>query len=239
MGLGRIRSRALPIELSVLIVLVFAPSTRAIESAPVRLPSAGELVSSRAAVRAAPSSRARLVRVLHQFQWSGQFQVVLAVRARQGKDGRWWYELSLPGRPNGQRGWVRSDLVHLHPVSTRIVVHLGARRIEVRRIVGGKLLLSSVVAVGKAGAETPLGRNFYVQARHIPDDPFYGPFVLVTSAYSKLSDWPGDGLAGIHGTNQPGLLGQAVSHGCVRVANSVASALERLAPLGTPVDFVS
>jgi lipoprotein-anchoring transpeptidase ErfK/SrfK len=133
---------------------------------------------------------------------------------------------------------VRSDLLDLRPVSNRIVVHVAARRIEVRRIVGNKLLVDSVVAVGKPGAETPLGRNFYVEARYVPADPFYGTFVLVTSAYSKVSDWPGDGLAGIHGTNQPGLLGQAVSHGCVRVDNSVASALERLAPLGTPVDLV-
>ena len=238
MGLGRIRSRTLPMGLSVLVALVFAASTRATELAPVRLPAAGELVSSRAAVRAAPSPRARLVRLLSKFSSGGQFQVVLAVGARRGTDGRWWYELSLPGRPNGQRGWVRSDLLDLRPVSTRIVVHVVARRLEVRRIVGNKLLLSSVVAVGKAGAETPLGRNFYVQARYVPDDPFYGPFVLVTSAYSKLSDWPGDGLAGIHGTNRPGLLGQAVSHGCVRVANSVSAALEQLAPLGTPVDLL-
>ncbi len=61
----------------------------------------------------------------------------------------------------------------------------------------------AVVAVGKPGAETPLGRDFYVQGRYVSDDPFFGPFVLVTSAYSRLSDWPGGGLAGIHGTNQP------------------------------------
>jgi hypothetical protein len=234
--MGHVRTRALSIGLSVLFALAFASSTRA-ESAPVRLPAAGELVSSRAAVRAAPSSRARLVRVLHQFR-SGQFRVVLAVGARRGTDGRWWYELSLPGRPNGQRGWVRGDLLDLRPVSNRVVVQVAARRIEVRRIVGNQLLLNAVVAVGKPGAETPLGRNFYVEGRYVPADPFYGTFVLVTSAYSRLSDWPGDGLAGIHGTNQPGLLGQAVSHGCVRVSNSVASALERLAPLGTPVDLL-
>jgi lipoprotein-anchoring transpeptidase ErfK/SrfK len=83
-----------------------------------------------------------------------------------------------------------------------------------------------------------LGRDFFVQGRYLPGDPFFGPFVLVTSAYSKLSDWPGGGLAGIHGTDQPGLLGQAVSHGCVRVSNAVALELERLAPLGTPVDLL-
>jgi lipoprotein-anchoring transpeptidase ErfK/SrfK len=48
----------------------------------------------------------------------------------------------------------------------------------------------------------------------------------------------GSGLAGIHGTNRPDLLGQAVSHGCVRVANPVDRALARLAPLGTPIDLL-
>ena len=215
-----------------------AATASALARPQLQLPAAGELLASRAAVRAAPNSDARLVRILHQLRGGHQFQVVLAVAARRGPDGHSWYQLSLPGRPNGQRGWVRGDLLDLHPVKDRIIVHLAARRLEVRRIDDNKLLLSSTVAVGKPGAETPLGRDFFVQARYYPTDPFYGPFVLVTSAYSKLSDWPGGGLAGIHGTNQPNLLGQAVSHGCVRVPNSVAEALERLAPLGTPIDLL-
>ena len=238
MGFESVRGRTFLIGLCLLVALVVVPFTPATASSRVPLPASGELVSSRAAVRAAPASHAHLVRVLHQFRVGGQFQVVLAVAARRGRDGFWWYELSLPGRPNGQRGWVRGDLVDLRPVVNRIVVHVGARRIEVRRVADNRLLLSGVVAVGKPGAETPLGHDFYVQGRYFPDDPFFGPFVLVTSAYSKLSDWPGGGLAGIHGTSLPGLLGQAVSHGCVRVANSVALALERLAPLGTPVDLL-
>jgi hypothetical protein len=218
--------------------LVVVPASQATSVEHVRLPAAGELVSSNAAVRAAPASHARRVRLLHRLGPDGQFRVVLAVAARRGSDGVWWYELSLPGRPNGQRGWVRGDLVDLRPVANRIVVHVTTRRLEVHRIVGNVLLLSTVAAVGRPAAPTPLGRDFFVQGRYIPDDPFFGPFVLVTSAYSKLSDWPGGGLAGIHGTDQPGLLGQAVSHGCVRVSNAVALELERLAPLGTPVDLL-
>ena len=204
----------------------------------MRMPAAGELLASRVAVRVAPSPHARLIRVLHQFQADAQFEIVLAVRAEVGSDGAWWYELSLPGRPNGQRGWARGDLLDLSPVRNRIVVYIHARRIEVRRISDGKLLLGATVAVGKPGAETPTGRDFYVRARFVPSDPFFGAFVLETSAYSKLSDWPGGGLAGIHGTDRPELLGQAVSHGCVRVSNAVARALERLAPLGTLVDLL-
>jgi lipoprotein-anchoring transpeptidase ErfK/SrfK len=175
---------------------------------------------------------------MHQFRADSQFQIILAVGARHGTDGRWWYQLSLPGRPNGQRGWVRGDLVDLHSVQNRIVVHVAARTIEVRRVDDEKLLLRGVVAVGKPGAETPIGRDFYVQARFASSDPFYGPFVLETSAYSKLSEWPGGGLAGIHGTDRPDLLGQAVSYGCVRVSNAVDRSLARLAPLGTPIDLV-
>jgi hypothetical protein len=119
-----------------------------------------------------------------------------------------------------------------------IVVRVAARTIEVRRIADHRLLLRSVVAVGRPGAETPIGRNFYVQARFTSDDPFFGPFVLETSAYSRLSEWPGGGLAGIHGTDRPDLLGRAVSHGCIRVSNAVARSLERLAPLGTPIDLL-
>jgi hypothetical protein len=204
----------------------------------VRLPAAGELVVSRVSVRAAPDAHARVLRVLHQFGPDAQFEIVLAVAARRGDDGGWWYELSLPSRPNGQRGWVRSDLVDLRPVTTRIVVWVRARRLEVVRVSDDRVLLRTVVAVGKRGAETPIGRDFYVQARFLPDDPFFGPFVLETTAYSKLSDWPGGGFAGIHGTDRPDLLGRAVSHGCVRVSNRVARALERLAPLGTPVDLL-
>jgi lipoprotein-anchoring transpeptidase ErfK/SrfK len=205
---------------------------------PVALPATGELVSSHLAVRAAPGSQARLLRVLHQFRQDGQFDVVLAVRAQRAADGAWWYELSLPGRPNGQRGWVRGDLVDLTPALNRIVVHVDERRIEVRRISDNRVLLSAVAAVGKPGTETPLGRDYYVQARYVPSDPFYGTFVLVTSASSKLPDWPDGGFAGIHGTDQPALLGEAVSHGCVRVSNAVARALERLAPLGSPIDLL-
>ena len=32
-----------------------------------------------------------------------------------------------------------------------------------------------------------------------------------------LSDWAQGGIVAIHGTNEPWLIGQAVSHGCVRM----------------------
>jgi lipoprotein-anchoring transpeptidase ErfK/SrfK len=85
--------------------------------------------------------------------------------------------------------------------------------------------------------ETPTG-HYYVQVRFHPDDTFLGVFAFETSAYSKLSEWPGGGVVGIHGTSAPQLLGQAVSHGCVRMSNEAALVLKRLVPLGTPITIV-
>ena len=203
---------------------------------PAQLPAAGELLRG-VAVRAAPAPSARVVRVLHRFRADAQFQIVLAVGSRRGADGARWVRLSLPGRPNGARGWVRADAVDVRPVRNRIVVRLRARTIEVRRVADGTPLLRGPVAVGRPGAETPLGRDFYVESAFAPQDPFYGAFALETSAYSRVSDWP-TRVVGIHGTNRPELLGRAVSHGCVRVSNAVARRLARLAPLGTPIDVL-
>jgi hypothetical protein len=44
----------------------------------------------------------------------------------------------------------------------------------------------------------------------------------------------GNGYA-MHGTNQPNSVGQAVSHGCVRLLNSDISKLYAMVPVGTPV----
>jgi lipoprotein-anchoring transpeptidase ErfK/SrfK len=80
------------------------------------------------------------------------------------------------------------------------------------------------------------GRRYYAAARFVPyNDPFLGVFGIETSGYSKLSEWPGGGVFGIHGTNAPQLLGQAVSHGCIRVSNLTAAKLRRYVPLGTPI----
>jgi lipoprotein-anchoring transpeptidase ErfK/SrfK len=220
-------------------LLALAPATGAAPTSKTApFPAAGELTVPQVIVRAAPSPRARIVRRLSQFRGGYRIRVVLALGARRSADGVTWYRLSLPGRPNGQRGWVGAEDVEVHRVPNRITIFRGARRLEVRRISDRRLLLRTQIAVGKPGAETPVGRNFYVQWRFVPTDAFYGTFALETSAYAPVSDWPGGGIVGIHGTNAPHLLGQAVSHGCVRLPNAQASRLRRLAPLGTPIDVV-
>jgi len=203
---------------------------------PNAFPAAGTVRVASLVAHAAPSPTAPPVRVFSEFRSDFREQVVLAVGQRTGADGRRWLQIELPMRPNGRRGWVPADAVVVRPVDTRIVVRRGARTLDLYR--RSQLVYHTKVAVGAPGMETPLG-HFYATARFVPDDPFLGAFALETSAYSKLSDWPGGGVVGIHGTSKPWLLGQAVSHGCIRVSNAAALALKRYAPIGTVIDIVA
>ena len=196
-------------------------------------PAAGGLLGSSVGVRKSPNPHARVIKVMHQFRPDYRPQVFFAVRATTGSDGEPWYKISIPMRPNGTYGWIPAKTVSLKPTHSQIVINLRSRTIDIYRF--NKHKWHGKVAIGAPGRETPAG-HYFVASRFVPyHDTFLGVFAEETSAYSKLTEWPGGGVVGIHGTSLPQLLGQAVSHGCVRVANTTARHLKSLAPLGTPI----
>ena len=195
-------------------------------------PAAGQLTVNAVVVRRHPAPNAPKIKVMCYFRPDYRVQEILAVASRQGPSGTPWYRISVPMRPNGTYGWIPAASVSLSPTVAQIVVDRTRRTIDVYR--NDKHVLHGKVAVGAPGMETPLG-HYYVAATFVPDDAFLGVYALETTAYSKLTDWPGGGVVGIHGTNAPYLLGQAVSHGCIRVSNQTAAALKRLTPIGTPI----
>jgi lipoprotein-anchoring transpeptidase ErfK/SrfK len=201
----------------------------------------GTLTKPNVAVLAKPQAGASRVAVLRQFRADFRPQYVLALAVVEAKEtgDPLWYRVSVPGRPNGRTGWVRAAALDLQPVRKRLVIDRSARTF--RFYVGPKLVRSGRVAVGKPGAETPLGL-FHVTWRFSPridpDWAILGDYAFETSAYSKLTDWPGGGIVGVHGTPWPNLLGQAVSHGCVRMHNRDISFLKTRVPLGMPVHIV-
>ena len=142
----------------------------------------------------------------------------------------------MPGRPNGRTGWIPARAAEIRPVRKLIHIDRSARTLEFWS--KGRLILKTRVAVGRPGMETPLGL-FYVTWKSVPRAPVLGKFAFETSAYSKLSDWPGGGIVGIHGTPEPQFLGQAVSHGCVRLANGDVLRLRARVGLGTPIRVVA
>jgi hypothetical protein len=206
----------------------------------LRVVGSGTIAWHQVVVRARPTPTAARVAVLNQFRPDFRPQYVLALAERRNAAGDpTWYRITVPGRPNGRTGWVRAAALDLQPVQKRLVIYRGARRFEFWD--GDRLVRAGRVAVGKRGAETPLG-VFYVTWKFDPDiDPEWsilGAYAFETSAYSKLTDWPGGGIVGVHGTPWPSLLGQAVSHGCVRMSNENIQFLRSRVPLGTPVKIV-
>lgn len=201
----------------------------------------GTISRPQISVLAKPRAGAKRLAILKQFRSDFRPQYVLALDAMRAEKSKkpTWYRITIPGRPNGRTGWVRASSLEIRPVQKRLIVYRGAKRFEYWD--GRKLVRAGKVAVGKPGAETPLGL-FYVTYKFNPSiDPDWailGAYAFETSAYSKLTDWPGGGIVGMHGTPWPSLLGQAVSHGCIRVHNADIEFLRNRVPLGTPIKIV-
>ena len=203
------------------------PPRMVIGSGPINIPNL--------AVRSKPSVSGRKIATLSEFRPQDfRPRYVLAVGVKKTKGGKpAWYKITVPGRPNGRTGWVRARDVSVKPMPFQVVIYLGSRTIQLWK--KDQLLRQSKVAVGAPGMETPRGL-YFVTVRFKPiRQTFLGTFAFETSAYSKLSEWPGGGVVGLHGTWSPHLLGQAVSHGCVRLSNETANFLRDRIPVGTPI----
>lgn len=192
----------------------------------------------RASVRRAPHLDAASVGRLRYRTEDGPLETYLALHSRTDAAGREWLRIRLPGRPNGRTGWVlRRHLGPLVTVTTMLRVDRDALRATLFK--RGRRIWSSPIGIGKAGTPTPAGR-YWIRSRlkGLGDDTTYGPWAFGTSAYSDLSDWPGGGVVGIHGTDRPELIPGRPSHGCIRVPNAKVRQLARLMPVGTPVDVL-
>lgn len=158
-----------------------------------------------------------------------------------------WLQVSLPHRPNGSTGWIRASDVTLTDDSYTMVISLGAHHLNV--FSQGRLVDQAPVAVGGSSGPTPTG-SFYVTEMIPCNDTSgqpcsvrgpYGPGAFGLSGFSNVyaSFGGGNGQIAMHGTNQPFLIGENVSHGCVRLANTDMSRLMQEIPVGTPVDITA
>ena len=180
----------------------------------------------------APSSLAK-VRLYRPVNDWGQ-PLWLPVIGNRDVTGQSWFRVLLPDRPNGSTGWLRVRDVDTSTVQDRIVVLLHKHALI--RYRGGEPIARFRVAVGKASTPTTPGR-FFVWARvgYADRNGPYGNFALGLSGFSRvITDWPGGGRMGIHGTPDPSLAGQDVSNGCVRVFNPLMSRLIDV-PMGATV----
>jgi hypothetical protein len=187
--------------------------------------------------RSEPSRSARTVAKLTTRSPEGTADLVRVIASTADSRGQTWYQVRLPIRPNNTTGWLpASALSEPQPVSTWLRINTKTFRITL--VKDGKTVFSAPIGVGQPQWPTPRG-EFYIRAKlsgYGGAGSVYGPLAFVTSATSPtLTDWPGGGIVGVHGTNQPGLIPGRISHGCVRLRNADIKRLAKLMPVGTPL----
>jgi hypothetical protein len=190
-----------------------------------------------APVHASPSTATRTVGRLRFLTSDAQAELYETLASDRLASGRTWIEVALPGRPNGRRGWVaQGALGPEHVVRGYLLVDRGSLRATLFH--AGRAVFSAPIGVGKASTITPPGRFYVLEKLITVNNPAYGPYALGTSAYAPtLSEWPGGGVVGIHGTNEPQLIPGRPSHGCIRMRDGDITRLWHAIGLGTPIDI--
>lgn len=185
--------------------------------------------------RVQPSSSARAVTTVPTMTGDGTQNILLVLDAVDLTSNQTWYHVRLAILPNNSTGWVPSSaLGKLYIVTTHLYVDRETLTATLKR--KGVTVFKTIIGVGHSYWPTPVGQ-FYVRDK-LTDfaDPFYGPVAFGTSARSAvLTDWPGGGYIGVHGTDEPQILPGHVSHGCIRMPNTSILRLAKLMPVGTPV----
>ncbi len=187
-----------------------------------------------APVHVAPGDT-RTVAHLHAKTEMGSPEVYLMLSQRSDARGRMWVRIRLPGQPNGRTGWVRRATLGRTHV-THVALLIDKRRLTATLLRDGKPAWRVPVGIGAAATPTPAGR-FYVREllQMHPTTTSYGPYIFGTSGYAKLSEFPGGGIIGVHGTSQPALIPGRPSHGCVRLRNADIKQLTKRLPIGAAV----
>src|SRR5215208_2989940 len=175
-------------------------------------------VLRQAIARTTPDPAAKALARLRLKTQDGTDEIVAVLAAETDPAGRRWVQVRLPILPNGSKGWVRDDaLGAFHRVRTWL--RIDTKRLRANLIRSGRAVFRSRIGVGQKRSPTPKG-EFFVRDRLEGFRPgsIYGALAFGLNARSAvLTDWPGGGFVGIHGTNQPYLLPGRVSHGCIRM----------------------
>jgi len=108
--------------------------------------------------------------------------------------------------------------------STGAALHISRKARTLSLYIGNNLSGQYSIAVGKPGTPTPLGN--YTITTKVPN-----PGGILGTRWMGLNYES----YGIHGTNRPWLIGQAVSLGCIRMHNADVEGVFNSVRLGTPV----
>lgn len=145
-----------------------------------------------------------------------------------------------PSRIGRLEGLLEQSPIAVMVRQTRLVIRLESRQLELYE--GDTLVKQYDIAVGMDDWETPIGHFAILDMRRDPiwqhpitkeavesgpDNPLGSRWI----GFAHVSGYP----VGIHGTNQEELVGQAVSHGCIRMRDADIQQLFNQLAIGTRV----
>jgi lipoprotein-anchoring transpeptidase ErfK/SrfK len=187
-------------------------------------------------VFSAPAARSSPVAAVRASRPITGGRTILPIVGRTTTDGAEWLRVMVPGRPNGRTGWIAKRGTRLTKTSWHVLVKTASRQVLVYS--HGRLIRTFAAVVGKPETPTPPGRFFVEESIRMPPDAAGAPFALALSARSDvLQEFEGGpGQIAVHGVaNLGGVPGTAVSHGCVRLADtSIRWLASRIGP-GVPL----
>ncbi len=202
-----------------------APALPAVPTGPGALVA---FVKHPTTLRATPGGRS-LAHLTTRTQF-GSPEALLVVRRVPG-----WLDVVATQAGNGRTAWIAQGAASLSRETWELKVSLSDRRLTILN--DGRVIERYTVAIGQPGAPTPTGR-FAVTDRLLTGNPGgpYGCCILALSAHSPhvIQGWTGGDRIAIHSTPDSASIGEAASHGCVRVTLAEGRWLLAHIPLGTP-----
>lgn len=205
------------------------------KDAPATVPTAYVVTALGKSVNIADGPGGATTRTLANPDTYGQ-PLTFLMEERQGD----FVKVALPVRPNGSSGWVNASQVRIQEDPYRLDVDITNHQVRVFN--ADELQDTYPIAVGRKETPTP-GGTYYLRVLIKTTDPNgpYGPYAYGLNGFSpvlKTFDG-GDGVIGLHGTNEPQVIGGDASHGCIRLRNEDIAKLVPELPLGTPVRILA
>ena len=163
----------------------------------------------------------------------------LVVRVIEGEPGDEWAKVQIPTRPI-MEGWIETEHYEWSSSDFYIQVDIATNTVKVWE--GDEVFIdTTAVVTGDTGRETPIASTYIDEVFAGPNSAF-GPWVMTLGVFSDAINTFGSNAGlpkvALHGTNQPDLLGQHASNGCIRMPNDIIALLADNVPLGTRVDLI-
>jgi len=162
------------------------------------------------------------------------FGNTLVYRVIAGQPGDVWAKVFVPARPNGTTAWVQTSQFNWGSSNRMIQINVSNNTVTIFE--GSNVLLTTAAVTGKSSSRTPLANGWVEEIMAGPSSA-YGPRLLSLGIFSDSLNSFGGSIPKIalHGTNNPSLMGQYASNGCIRVPNDIINQIAGLMPVGSKV----